>query len=250
MNIKTIVTLASTLVMAFYIATEPVLAQDTEDPTGLMEEMDLTEGNEGYEEGCSDQHRRDPNLTDKEFADSLVAYQESECAYTFEVGDVGFSGGYVIHVTDGGRHGIETSPEYISQVEWGCHGVNVPDATAMAIGTGQANTDAALDANCKSYYGGETAFPIVNDFEVNGFSDWYIPSQRELYKIFDVIGVLPMPDGTTLHHELFWSSSEVGDLGWKDKIKYRYSYSRNLVTGEKVYADKGLRLSVLPVRTF
>ena len=59
---------------------------------------------------------------------------------------------------------------------WGCSGTDIVGATGTAIGTGPANT-AAILAACSSR---TNAAGVVDAYEKNGHTDWYLPSKDEL----------------------------------------------------------------------
>ena len=62
------------------------------------------------------------------------------------------------------------------EVMWGCDGDSISGATGTAIGTGPANT-AAILAACSSR---TNAAGVVDAYEKNGHTDWYLPSKDEL----------------------------------------------------------------------
>ena len=62
------------------------------------------------------------------------------------------------------------------EVIWGCSGDSISGATETAIGTGPANT-AAILAACSSR---TNAAGVVDAYEKNGHTDWYLPSKDEL----------------------------------------------------------------------
>ncbi len=62
------------------------------------------------------------------------------------------------------------------EVQWGCSGVDIGDATGSAIGKGPANTSAILLA-CQST---TNAAGVVDAYTKNGYSDWFLPSKDEL----------------------------------------------------------------------
>ena len=62
------------------------------------------------------------------------------------------------------------------EVSWGCDGDSISGATGTAIGTGPANT-AAILAACSSR---TNAAGVVDAYEKNGHTDWFLPSKDEL----------------------------------------------------------------------
>lgn len=196
-----------------------------------------------YEKSCDEQRMREYWMSDEEYSNFLYEFQETECATIYKLGDTGIGGGRVFLITDEGRHGLETSPVQIKNVEWGCHGVSIP-GTKVNIGTGKANTDKTIEANCSPYFDNELVSDLVSKSRAGGFSDWYVPSRHELYKIFDVLGVhkvLEKSDPNLSYPSYFWSSTQANN---------EYNYVQNLTTGAKCWSHKALTLSLLPIRNF
>ena len=84
-------------------------------------------------------------------------------------------------------------------VDWGLYGSEVI-GTSTAIGTGQANTTAIINA-----FTGYTAAKACNDLVLSGQSDWYLPSKDELAELY--------ASGRTFlsgldNYDNYWSSSQ------------------------------------------
>ncbi len=80
---------------------------------------------------------------------------------------------------------------------WGCKGTSIAN-TSAAIGTGAANT-AKIVAACA----GVSAAKVANDYSLNGYDDWYLPSQDELAELFKQKAVV---GGLT--NSVWWSSTQ------------------------------------------
>jgi hypothetical protein len=123
--------------------------------------------------------------------------------YIFQVGDPGYVAGET--------HGLViASTDQSTGVFWGPN--SVTGVTATTLGTGSNNTDAIVT----SLGAGTYAAKICSDLVEGGYSDWYLPSKDELYKMFlnrDVNGVGRSARG-------YFSSSEYSGsliwLGWMD----------------------------------
>jgi hypothetical protein len=142
---------------------------------------------------------------------------------TYAIGDTGPAGGkiFILPTTvgnDTGKYfeaalGTWYSGSDINRA-W-CHTSNtlVGGAAGTAIGTGEANT-AAVAAFCTSGAAWEAAA-----YTVNGYGDWFLPSQAELQQLYarraSVGGFVTLsqccggaPGTTTIS---YWSSSEVAN---------------------------------------
>jgi len=102
------------------------------------------------------------------------------------------------------------------EVQWGCDGDSISGATGTAIGTGPANT-AAILAACLSR---TNAAGVVDAYEKNGHTDWFLPSKDELNALCkwvhnDNVNVVcnsnrafdPLVNGRIIVNS-YWSSSQ------------------------------------------
>ena len=129
-------------------------------------------------------------------------------------------GGIVFYVDQTGGHGLVVATEDLGQFNWGCLGEFVDGADGTSIGTGYQNTLDIVNYGCTNtaLYGDMMAAQAALDAEINGYSDWYLPSIDELIEIYNTVGH-GSPDGNIagFQNTHFWSSSEHpsdNDLVW------------------------------------
>jgi hypothetical protein len=153
----------------------------------------------------------------------------------FKIGDTGPAGGKVFYLTDAtGKHGLEAAPADQSSVQWGCYGTSISGADGTAVGTGAANT-ADIVAGCAE---ANTAAKITDAYVLNGYTDWYLPSQDELNLLYQQKTVVGGFANNT-----YLSSSEFNST---------YAWIQNFVSGvQGFYGNKNDgALSVRAIRTF
>jgi hypothetical protein len=159
----------------------------------------------------------------------------------FRVGESAYGGvvAYILHSGDIGydpyvRHGlIAVTSDLSGDAEWGCTGTSIPGAISDYIGIGNQNTTNIVNG-CSTP--GIAAGKCFN-LELNGYSDWYLPSIEELRQLFlnrDLIGAFNAGAN-------YWSSTEV------------IANSANAMSfsfGTMLTSNKSSRLLVRPVRSF
>ena len=152
------------------------------------------------------------------------SYQGGILAYILQSGDPGYIAGQT--------HGLIAAPsDQSTGAEWGCWTTYL-GAAGSAIGTGNQNTDIIV-AGCTT---AGIAAELCSDLVLNGYSDWYLPSYDELYKLFSnqatIGGFQP---------QLYWCSTEYNSIdGWKlnfgngswshNSLKYGTHYVRAVRT--------------------
>jgi hypothetical protein len=123
----------------------------------------------------------------------------------YSIGDTGPAGGKVFYVTDGGAQGLEAAPADSVSSIWGCFGEEI-GGTSTGVGSGAANTDAII-GGCTTETD-STAAEVARMYELNGLTDWFLPSKDELNLLYlqkDVVG------GFT--SGIYWSSSQASAVG-------------------------------------
>ncbi len=114
--------------------------------------------------------------------------------------------GYILKSTDSGyvedeQHGLIVSMiDQSTGIRWYNGGYTTTGATAVAVGTGQANTSAILDNQAAGSY----AASSCDDLVIGAYSDWFLPSKDELYQLY----VNKNEIAGDFVNNYYWSSSE------------------------------------------
>jgi len=141
--------------------------------------------------GCTDFTACNYNI-EANMADGSCEYAQQgydcEGYITAQIGDE-FQGGILFYVDESGEHGLVAALEDLEGTyEWGCYGTTLSGADGATIGTGYQNTMDVVNQGCSTYWGGITAAQAALDAEINGYSDWYLPSIDELKEMYNTIG--------------------------------------------------------------
>ncbi len=156
----------------------------------------------------------------------------SSAPITYAVGQ-SEGGGVIFYVDDSGEHGLIAAPgDQASNVDWFNGSYVVTGAIGTGIGTGQANTVAIVGAQGAGTY----AASLCDQLELNGFSDWFLPSKDELDALF-----LQKAQVGGFTEGFYWSSTEHGEgSAWEQLFN----------TGVQYYANKNFPIHVRAIRAF
>ena len=196
--------------------------------------------------GCTDSsmvnYNQDANI-DNGICDSIADIgDEFFGGIIFQINEDGT--GLVVALNDLTEGATDLMGMGFNGYEWGCNGENVIGTDGTSIGSGLQNTMDITSQGCATEYGGITAAQAALNAEINGYSDWYLPSKDELVEIYNTIGNGD-PEGNIGGFETsnpaYWSSSEYNnDYAW-------YVYFNNGVTS---YSNKYYAIRVRVIRAF
>ena len=154
-------------------------------------------------------------------APAQASAPSAPAARTYRVGDTGPAGGLIFFDkgnNSGGWRYLEAAPvEKEFQASWKVRSGSVLDMireTQSSIGSGKQNTQLIVEKLKQS--GGEWNSAAIKtiELEINGFSDWFLPSSGELDLMY---GNLKRRDIGDFSDGVYWSSTEYiqgPDLGW------------------------------------
>lgn len=107
------------------------------------------------------------------------------------------------------NHGlvVAVSSQFYSGT-WGCSGTST-GATGTAIGTGVTNTAAIVSSGCAT---SGSVVEIISNLNLNGYDDWFLPSQDELMEMYNnitVVNAAITANGGQVTYQFHWSSTEI-----------------------------------------
>ena len=166
--------------------------------------------------------------------------EEVSAVVEYSRGDVGPAGGIVFYVDRSDEHSwtyLEAAPAGWYDggddpvVSWGEMGVEV-GASGSAVGTGMENTSAIAQQS------GDYAAKMVAEAEINGYSDWFLPSLGEIDEMYERLFRRQMGD---LAREGYWTSTERNP----DRAMIRNFDTAGQISGQKMHENR-----IRPIRAF
>ncbi len=143
-----------------------------------------------------------------------------------------FGGGIVFYLDGTGEHGLIAAETDLKKAKWYNGSFVESGATGTGVGTGKQNTEAVV----KAQGAGEYAAKICDALELNGFSDWFLPSKDELNLLREKRKIVGGFDGV-----FYWSSTEYNS---------HYAWAQNINNGLQNYGNKNSAPSIRPIRAF
>jgi len=161
---------------------------------------------------------------------------------TYNIGDI-VNGGVVFWLDSTGQHGLVVAMSDIAtSVQWGCDGTDLPNVPNVSsnppvgqgaeIGDGFNNTNDILN-DCPTAPAALAARSLG--------AQWFLPSAKELKKIYDNKTTLEGVSGFSPFSPYYWSSTE---------FDYDYAWLQYFNVGAQDYYDKNYTYNVRAVRAF
>jgi len=148
----------------------------------------------------------------------------------YVIGDF-MNGGYIFYIDESGEHGLVCAPSDQSQTAvWG--DCTPGGATARTIGSGNQNTSDIV-SGCSTP---ATAARLCYDLELNGYSDWFLPSVNELYLMYTTLYQKGLGD---FQRTYYWSSTQDKFGAWV--VSFYYGSKSNHSRSEEAIRTRAVR---------
>lgn len=167
-------------------------------------------------------------------------------------GTAGPAGGYIFYdkgyYSDGWRY-LEAAPyDTHTGVLWGCTGVSAGNISTD-IGSGENNTNEIVSFQSPSgqisgCIDANTAAKVCQNFNYNGYSDWFLPSETESYQMFKNLHAQGL--GGFLGVAEYWTSSQTGG---GSALNQAYSIKANSYSNS-IYSSKNANKRVRAIRSY
>ena len=203
--------------------------------------------------GCLDEsacnYDENANIDDGSCEYALEGY-DCEGNINVQLGDEVF-GGIVFYIDPTNQHGLVSATEDIGNFEWGCFYERV-NTTSSLIGHGYQNSLNIVNHGCVTVGGDLTAAQACLNIEINGFSDWYLPSRNELEEMYQWLGNDGWDGNVGNFTEAgYWSSTENPYItGTSDLSGSKTSWYVDFTDGSTDYANKSVSFYIRPIRSF
>jgi TonB-dependent SusC/RagA subfamily outer membrane receptor len=148
----------------------------------------------------------------------------------YVIGDY-LNGGYIFYIDESGEHGLVCAQSDQSQTAiWGdCTPTGAKEKT---IGSGNQNTSDIV-SGCSAP---ETAARLCYDLELNGYSDWFLPSVNELYLMYTNLYQKGLGD---FQRTYYWSSTQDKFGAWV--VSFYYGSKSNHSRSENEIRTRAVR---------
>jgi len=141
---------------------------------------------------------------------TLNFFAQNKNASKYSIGqNVPELGGIIFHLDSTGKHGLVCADKDQSTGSQWHHGAFTNTKTFDSIvGSGKSNTAKIIMSQGVAPYAAQLCY----DLNLGGFSDWYLPSKKELSLMFTNIGrgaKSPNKDVGNFAEDFYWSSTEL-----------------------------------------
>ena len=142
---------------------------------------------------------------------------------------------FYLNITNGNGM-IAAAFDQTDSVNFGCMGTNIFNAEHSGIGTGNTNTNSIVALCNQSSF----AAKICYDLNLNGYTDWFLPSKDELNLMYVNLDA----NGLGSFNGWYWSSTEYQDQSNYNLVGYEAVWVQSFTNGAnglQVTYDVGIK---------
>ncbi len=158
-----------------------------------------------------------------------------------------YAGGIVFYLDKTGKHGLVCAAKDLGKAIWGeGRGIFREDFSAiganankLGFDAGKSNTKKIVALASSGFFGGKinTAARMCLEANINGYKDWYLPTEIEIVKIFNNVFTSKL-----FKHYKYWTSTEDKEFGLP---QYYWRGPDRCLGG-----DSSQNYGVIPIRQF
>lgn len=144
-------------------------------------------------------------------------------------------GGLVFYIDKTGQHGLVAASGDQGTYAYFAGNNTITNKTGATIGTGYSNTKIIVAAQGPGSYAARICVNLV----LNGYSDWFLPSQAELYLMYSNLKKVGLGN---FSNGYYWSSTEYGNG--------TTALAQTFINGLQTNSNKSFVYKVRAVRAF
>ena len=125
------------------------------------------------------------------------------------------AGGIVFYIDETGNHGLVCADKDLGQAVWGSYRTIGANEDGISNGYGRSNTRKIVELTSSNMglFVRKSAARLCVESNYNGFSDWYLPTIKELKLMYETHKINKLGIFQTAY---YWSSTELGEyLAWR-----------------------------------
>ena len=162
----------------------------------------------------------------------VYGIQQNFTTNTPVLGD-SYAGGIVFYLNGSGGGLVCAPGDQNTGAQWGCYGTTI-GGTSTVVGSGSSNTAKIVDGCSQA----SIAARNCSDLVLNGYSDWFLPSQDELNLMYQNLKLAGIGSFAFAY---YWSSSEISN---------NYAWGQTFGSGNYIKIAKNHEYYVRAVRAF
>lgn len=155
-----------------------------------------------------------------------------------------YEGGIIFYVDASGKHGLLAAPKDQGKAIWDAGYVKLDTAVKKIVSAKPVSIKPNSKTAPAQLAIGKNAAKLCSDLTLEGHSDWYLPSTKDLLTMYQTIGpgaIAPNKNTGGFVRDYYWSS---------EKYDINQAYTINFLNGFRYNQSKTKSYSVRAIRNF